>query len=65
MESDEWHGFEVNEIKDKEFLRFIAEKNLKYGFINIYCGETSQLSSCCRLRSGTVNEYFNKTIEEK
>lgn len=43
--SDEWKGYSVNEIKDKEFLKFISEKNLKYGFINFYCGETSQLSS--------------------
>lgn len=57
--SDEWKGFEQNEIKDKEFLKLIAEKNKKFGFINFYCGETSQLSSCCRLRSGTNNEYFN------
>lgn len=45
VESEEWKGFEVNEIKDKEFLKFISEKNMKFGFINIYCGETSQLSS--------------------
>ena len=63
--SDEWKGYEVGEIKDKEFLRYIAEQNLQYGFINFYCGETSQLSSCCRLRSGTNNEYFNETIEVK
>lgn len=46
-------------ILDEEFLDFVAEKNLKYGFINIYCGKTSTLSSCCRLRSETDNEYFN------
>lgn len=48
-----------NNIQDEEFLDFIAEKNLKYGFINIYCGKTSTLSSCCRLRSETDTEYFN------
>lgn len=47
------------EIKDKEFLNYIAEQNLKYGFINIYYGDSSTLSSCCRLRSSTDNEYFN------
>lgn len=47
-------------IQDKEFLHLIATKNLNYGFINIYCGETSTLSSCCRLRSSTKNEYFNQ-----
>jgi anaerobic ribonucleoside-triphosphate reductase len=55
--------FSVDEnknIKDKDFLKFIANKNLKYGFINLYFGETSTLSSCCRLRSSTKNEYFNQ-----
>lgn len=35
------------EIDDTEFMKVIAEKNLKYGFINIYCGKSSTLSSCC------------------
>lgn len=55
--------FSVDENKniiDKRFLSLIAEKNLKYGFINLYFGETSTLSSCCRLRSSTKNEYFNQ-----
>ena len=43
--SEEWKGYEVGEIKDKEFLKYIAEQNLQFGFINFYCGETSQLSS--------------------
>ena len=34
-------------ILDKDFLTFISKANLDYGFINIYCGETSTLSSCC------------------
>lgn len=51
---------ENNEIQDDEFLAFIAEKNLKFGFINIYAGKSSTLSSCCRLRSERDNgEYFN------
>lgn len=44
---------EGKHIADKAFLRMIAEKNLKYGFLNFYIGETSTLSSCCRLRSNT------------
>lgn len=40
-----------NNILDEEFLDMISEKNMKYGFINIYAGKTSTLSSCCRLRS--------------
>ncbi len=48
-----------NTIKDKKFLEMIAKKNVEFGFINIYCGKSSTLSSCCRLRSETDNEYFN------
>ena len=50
---------ENNEIQDEEFLKMISEKNQYFGFINIYCGSTATLSSCCRLRSNTDNEYFN------
>lgn len=38
---------ENKEIQDKEFLRFIAEENREFGFINLYNGTTSTLSSCC------------------
>ncbi len=51
---------ENKNIKDKEFLNLISEKNSEYGFINLYFGETSTLSSCCRLRSSIKNEYFNQ-----
>lgn len=50
---------EEGNIKDKKFLEYISIKNLKFGFINMYCGKTSTLSSCCRLRSERDNEYFN------
>ncbi len=50
---------ENNNIKDENFAKFIAEKNLEFGFINIYTGKSSTLSSCCRLRSEADNEYFN------
>lgn len=46
-------------IKDKAFLKFIAEQNKEFGFINMYNGSTATLSSCCRLRSNRNNEYFN------
>jgi ribonucleoside-triphosphate reductase len=46
-------------ILDGAFLEMISEKNMEFGFINIYCGKTSTLSSCCRLRSDTNSEYFN------
>lgn len=46
-------------IVDEEFLNFISKENLKFGFINMYSGKSSTLSSCCRLRSERDNEYFN------
>ncbi len=55
-------AFAVNdkgELLDKEFLKLIADKNIKYGFMNIYAGKTSTFSSCCRLRSDSGTEYFN------
>ena len=48
-----------NNIMDEHFLRYISEVNLRFGFINLYSGKTSTLSSCCRLRSESDNEYFN------
>ena len=50
---------EEHNILDEEFLDFISEQNLKFGFINMYSGKSSTLSSCCRLRSERDNEYFN------
>ena len=47
------------EILDKDFLLLVAEKNLKFGWMNYYSGSTSTLSSCCRLRSEADHEYFN------
>jgi ribonucleoside-triphosphate reductase len=43
------------EIQDIDFVDYIAEKNMKFAFINMYMGKTSTLSSCCRLRSETTN----------
>ena len=54
--------FSVDENKnvlDMDFMRLVCEKNLKYGWMNIYAGSTSTLSSCCRLRSESDHEYFN------
>lgn len=34
-------------IVDKDFVKFIAEKNKEFGFINMYNGKMSTLSSCC------------------
>lgn len=38
---------EEGKILDAEFKAYIAKQNLKFGFINIYCGPSSTLSSCC------------------
>ena len=46
-------------VSDEAFKHQIATQNVQWGFINIYCGKTSTLSSCCRLRSDTDVEYFN------
>lgn len=50
---------ENNNLRDLDFVSKIAEKNMKFGFINLYNGSTSTLSSCCRLRSDKENKYFN------
>lgn len=50
---------ENKKILDETFLDFVTEKNMEFGFMNIYAGQTSTLSSCCRLRSDSKNEYFN------
>lgn len=46
-------------ILDKKFLALISNLNREFGQINIYCGDSATLSSCCRLRSDKTNEYFN------
>ena len=48
-------------IKDQEFLKHMCEKNIEFGFMNIYAGTTGTLSSCCRLRSDKSNEYIGYT----
>lgn len=46
-------------IKDQSFVQLVANQNMEWGYINMYTGKSSTLSSCCRLRSSTDNEYFN------
>lgn len=46
-------------IRDLKFNELIAQKNLKFGFINYYHGNTSTISGCCRLRSEGDREFFN------
>jgi ribonucleoside-triphosphate reductase len=46
-------------LLDEGFAKIIAKYNKEFGQINIYCGDSTTLSSCCRLRSDKSNEYFN------
>lgn len=49
-------------IQDQAFAAQIARANLKFGAINLYCGETSTLSSCCRLRSNVNDLGYSNTF---
>lgn len=49
-------------IKDFEFLNVVSEYNLEQGFINYYMGDTSTLSSCCRLRSKVSDLGYANTF---
>lgn len=53
---------EEKNILDKKFLTFISKHNQKYGFINIYCGSSSTLSSCCFHGSQLVTVKNEKKI---
>jgi len=52
-------GLKDSKIQDKIFLDELCKFNQKFGFLNFYAGDTSTLSSCCRLKSNTKNEFFN------
>lgn len=66
---------ENHDILDKDFLKLISEENLKFGFINIYCGKSSTLSSCCfrgdqkvltkSSNSGVIFDTFKNIYEMK
>lgn len=49
-------------IQDEEFAREIAEANREFGFINLYCGKSSTLSSCCRLRSDIADLGYSNAF---
>lgn len=53
---------ENKKIRDPQFVKDIAGHNAKFGAINIYCGATSTLSSCCRLRSDTKSLGYSNTF---
>lgn len=46
-------------LKDYNFLEQICKANEETAYINIFAGETSTLSSCCRLQSDKANKFFN------
>lgn len=50
---------ETGELIKGDLFDELPKYAMKYSFVNIYTGDTATLSSCCRLRSDTTNEYFN------
>ena len=49
-------------INDRLFLQDVARHNLPFGALNIYCGASSTLSSCCRLRSSMDDLGYSNTF---
>ena len=50
-----------NLLRDKKFVETVAKENLEFQFINMFNGESSVLSSCCRLRSN-MNDLEKETF---
>lgn len=50
---------ENNDIIDQKFLDWVSEINLTNGIFNVYTGEVTNISACCRLRTNLKNEYMN------
>lgn len=50
---------ENGDINDENFVQMVAEQNGQFGFINFFCGKSTMVSSCCRLRSDTESPYMN------
>lgn len=53
---------ENNNILDEEFLGFIARHVQKWGFINIYAGASSTLSSCCFDKNQGITVRINGKV---
>ena len=47
------------EFKDPDFVKYIIEKNEEFGFINLYSGKSTTLSSCCFSGKQIVQYYKN------
>ncbi len=58
IESIDKKVIKQNVLRDDNFKHMIAKYNIDKQWCNIYNGETSVLSSCCRLRSN-VDEFEN------
>lgn len=50
---------ENGKLADEEFAKNSMKYMLKFANYNIYTGEASKLSSCCRLRNDLSNSYMN------
>lgn len=46
-------------VLDEDFLDMVVKKSIKYMPSSFFAGETSVLSSCCRLKSDRNKEFFN------
>lgn len=53
---------ENGEIMDKEFLDIVSEINCYNGMFNIYTGDVSSISTCCRLRSDTGKLGYQNSL---
>lgn len=53
---------ENKEFKDINFVKYIIEKNKEFGFINLFSGKSSILSSCCRLKSDMESIGYSNSI---
>ena len=49
----------TQKIKDIDFYNHMMKKNMKFGAMNVYAGDSSTLSSCCRLRSDKSKVFTN------
>lgn len=47
------------QIVDTGFYNEMMKKNIKLGAMNVYAGDSSTLSSCCRLRSDKTKVFTN------
>lgn len=48
-----------SKIVDTDFYNKMMKKNIKLGAMNVYAGDSSTLSSCCRLRSDKTKVFTN------